>query len=217
MAESSTSSADFDVAFPESLAAGSAVLVAGPTDPTVRALCLRALCRYRTPGDPTFVVATTEGADETRDRFEQVCPAGNRQTLAVVDTVSKRQYLSSIYSEEPTVFTAAPGDLERIVLGLSDLTGGRSSPGETRHLVVRSLTPLLDAAPVDRVAPVVERITGLRTDSGYAFFGLDFTAHDEETMADLAACVDGILWFKTASEGTIEFELRSTRALPSRL
>ncbi len=203
------------VSLPGSLAAG-AVLVAGPTDPAEDGLCLRALCAYRSPDDEALVVTTTEGADETRSRFEAVCPNVGGRPLAVVDTVSRREYLPSLYTEEPTVFTSSPGDLERIVLALSDLTRGGHPSSGGRHFVVRSLTPMLAAAPVERVPPVVERIAGLRTDDGYGFLGLDFTAHDEETVAELVACVDGVLWFSTADDGTVEFELRSTRASSTR-
>lgn len=215
--EPSTDPDEPDVIFPESLAAGSTILVAGLGDPAARGLPLRALCRYGGPTETALVVSTTEGAEETRARYERVCPAADGKSLAVVDAVSKGQYLPSIYTEKPTVYTASPGDLERVVLALSDLTRGNRPPTEPRHLVVRSLTPMLAAAPVDRVRPVVERITGLRSDDGYGFFGIDVTAHDEETMAELAGCVDGVLWFSTRPDGTIEIELRSTRAQLARL
>lgn len=216
--ESSTGCDDEpDVVFPETLAGGSAVLVAGTTDPTARGLCLRSLCRYGGPTDAALVVSTTEGAAETRRRFETAGPTADRESLAVVDTVSRRQYLPSIYTEEPTVYTTSPGDLERIVLALSDLTHGDRPPTEPRHLVVRSLTPMLAAAPVERVRPVIERITGLRSDDGFGFFGIDFTAHDGKTMAELVECVDGVLWFQTTADGTVEFELRSTRGQLARI
>ncbi|UPV73883.1 hypothetical protein M0R89_15230 [Halorussus limi] len=197
--------------FPDAVAAGTTVLVAGTIDPTEYALCLRALSHYSSGTDTALVVTTTEGASQTRGQYERVCPNADPPQLRLVDMASD-QYITALYEDLPTISIPAPDDLERLVLALSELveTSG-PTPGQ-RHLVIRSLSPILASNPVERVSTVLDRISGLRTPGGLGLFGLDYTAHDEDTMAELATCVDGILWVTEQPDTGIEFELRSTRA-----
>ncbi|MFC4451347.1 DUF7504 family protein [Halorussus aquaticus] len=197
--------------FPEALADGTTVLVAGTIDPTTYALCLRALCHYSSNADTSVVVTTTENASETIGRYERVCPTADPSQLRLVDMTSE-QYISAPYEDTPTISIPAPDDLERLVLAISELAGIGGPITGQRHLVIRSLSPILASTPVERVSTVLSRISGIRTPGGLGLFGLDYTAHDEETMRELATCVDGILWMTKRPDDRIEFELRSTRA-----
>lgn len=197
--------------FPEAIADGATVLVAGTIDPTEYALCLHALCHYSGRDDTALVVTTTEGATRTIQQYRTACPTADQSALRLVDMASQ-QYISALYEEVPTVSIPTPDDLERLVLALSDLTDARAPTVGRRHLVIRSLTPILATTPTNRVSTVLERISGLRTGTGLGLFGLDYTAHDEETMAELATCVDGIVWATQHPDDGIKFELRSTRA-----
>lgn len=129
--------------------------------------------------------------------------------LALVDTTSEQQYVAAPYNEVPTVFLPSPGDLERLVIALCDLTETRPPPSESRHLVVRSLTPVLRAAPASRVYAVLERIAGLRAGSGISAIGLDYTAHDEKTIAELTKRVDGVLWVTEHADGRLGFDFEN--------
>lgn len=191
--------------FPDGLTAGTTVLIAGTVDPSRFAVGLRALGRYGNADDTALVVTTTEGTDETVATYEDVCDQSTAPSLGIVDATSERQSVTALYEEVPVVFVTGPGDLERIIVGLSDLTGTRPPSSGTRHLLVRSLTPILESTSVDDVCTVLERITGLRTDSGLTLLGIDYTAHDEETMTALSTQVDGILWV-TDRSGTLAFE-----------
>lgn len=196
--------------FPDGLMPGSTVLLAGSVDPTTYAIGLRALCQYGHSDESALVVTTTESADQTLDLYETVCSDADRASLGFVDTNSEQQYVPAIYGEIPTVYTPSPTDLERLVIALSDLTGSRLFSSGTRHLLVRSLTPLLENTSTARVCNVLERITGLRTASGLSLLGFDATTHDEETIAELTQRVDGVLWVTQPSRHEIEFELRTT-------
>lgn len=196
---------------PEAIADGATVLIAGTIDPTEYALCLRTLCHYSDADDNALVVTTTEGARQTIDQYRQVCPQTDPPNLRLVDMASQ-QYISAVYEDIPTVSIPSPGDLERLMLALSDITAANSESVGRRHLVVRSLTPILDTTPVSRVTTVLERISGIRTATGLGIFGLDYTAHDEATMEELTSCVDGVIWVTKHPDGRLEFELRSTRA-----
>lgn len=201
--------------FPKSLATGSTVLIASAGDPSHYAIGLRALCQFAGVDDAALVVTTTESADQTIEKYLDCCPAAARFSLGLVDTTSEHQSVSSIYGEIPIVFTPAPGDLERLVLALAELSGNTQTSKRTHHLLVRSLTPILETSSTSRVSRVLERITGFRSETGLCLFGLDYTAHDEETMAAVTELVDGVLWVTQPSPDRLELEYQLARGHPT--
>lgn len=201
---------------PGALETGSTVLLAGSVDPATHAVGLRILRHFAGSDDLATVVTTTESADSTVNRFEAVSPTSESPTLGLVDMVSEGKYISAFGESQPVVYVPGPADIERLVVGLSDLTTDRRPTSSSRHLLVRSFTPILERVPNDVVWSTLERIIGLRTGSGLALFGIEYTAHDQETMATLAEHVDGILWV-TEQAGTLEFEYRRTRGRHARL
>ncbi|WP_193570247.1 MULTISPECIES: hypothetical protein [Halorussus] len=201
---------DFDErlgAVVDALSPPTALLVAGTVDPAEYALDLRLLSRVGSPDETAFVVATTGSREDVlaHTRDDDAAGVGS---LAVVDTVSEDQYLTAPYADVPTVFMPSADDLERVVIGLSDLTGTVVPATGTRHLVVRSLTPMIEGATAGRVCRLLERTEGLRTGDGLGIFGIDYTAHDEETMRELTSVVDRLLWVSEDSDGRLQFELR---------
>lgn len=196
---------------PDRLETGSTVLVASAGDVTKHAVPLRVLATLMRAGDSALVVSTTESASRTADRFDRYWPEETRPTLGVVDTVSGTQYISALYEDPPVVYTPAPGDLERLVLALSDISGLQTPADVNRHLVVTSLTPLLNATSAERVATVLDRIVGLRSSDGSSILGIDYTAHDQEAMATIASCAEGVLWVTQAADDRIELDYRPTR------
>lgn len=196
---------------PESLSAGSTVLVASAGDPSQHAVGLRVLRQSGGADDTALVVTTTESADRTVETYERLPPAGERTSLGIVDTTSEHQSVSALYGETPAVFTPSPGDLERLVMALSEISGSTPPSNGARHLVFRSLTPILETTSTDRVCRVLERTMGLQSPAGLCLFGLDYTAHDEETMARVTELVDGVLWVTRSSEDRLEFEYRPAK------
>lgn len=213
MARSTDSTpADFETALerlPEGLAPGSTALLVGPTDPSTYALSLRVLGKVANDAGTAFIITTRESADETRQTFEAVRSDAAQLSLGLVDTASQQQYLTAVYDETPVVFTPSPDDLEQLVVALADLDGRATPQPDARHLVVRSLSPILANTSTDQVRATLDRITGLRTGSGLGLFGLDYTAHDEAVVADLADHVDVVYWVKRTAEGRIAFERRT--------
>lgn len=195
---------------PEILGSGTTVLIAGTLDPSSYAVGLRALCQFSRQDDTGVIVTTIESAERTIEVFQSICPTETRPSIGVVDATSEQQFVTAVYGETPVVFT--PSDLERIVMGLSELTGERIGTGETRHLIVRSLTPILADTEIDAVCNVIDRIGGLRSKRGLGLFGLDYTRHDESTLKRLASHVEHILWI-SEEEGGLDFELQSTNRL----
>jgi hypothetical protein len=161
-------------------------------------------------------VTTTEGAIETLERYEQLCPESNRPSLGFVDTTGTQPSAPALYRDASTVFIPSPGDLERLVIGLSDVSENTPPADGARHLVIRSLTPILDVTPTSDVCTVLDRIVGLRSESGLCILGIDFTAHDEETIRAVAEYVDGILWVSESSSEILDLEYESIESQPSR-
>jgi KaiC/GvpD/RAD55 family RecA-like ATPase len=197
--------------FPEHLGRGSTVLVASAGDPTRHAVSLRILCAQGDAGDTALVVTTTESADRTIAVYETIDDATERPSLGIVDTTSEHQSISAPYGETPVVFTPSPGDHERLVMALSELSQRTRPTSGARHLVVRSLTPILEASSATRVRTVFERITGLRSETGLGLLGIDYTAHDEATIETVADLVDGVLWVTHPDPSRLAFDYQPTR------
>lgn len=197
--------------FPDDLSRGGSVLIASAGDPTRYAIGLNALCEYGDGDDTAFIVTTTRSADTTLETYEQVCPEKERPRLRLVDTTDRQPSVPSIYGEAATIFIPSPGDLERLVIALSDLSEATPPSDGARHLLIRSLTPILKETPVERVQTVLDRVTGLRANNGLCLLGIDYTAHDEPTIRSLAEQVDGILWVTESGDGTLEFDYLQTK------
>ncbi|QLH81709.1 DUF7504 family protein [Halosimplex pelagicum] len=195
-------------AVPEGVAPGSTVLVATVGDPAPSVPSLQVLSAFADGDDTALVVTTTESAETTVERARAVFEEGARPSLGVVDTVSKQQSVASRYGDVPTVFTPSSSDLERLVVALTELSGeGRPADGD-RHLVVRSLTPILEAVATDQVCTVLQQVSGIRTETGLTLLGVDETAHDDATMRALAEQVDGVLWVTRGSDDALELMYR---------
>lgn len=196
--------------FPTSLVEGSTILLANAGDPSQHAVVLRILSEYGTADDTAFTVTTTESADQTIETSEHLGSESKQPALRIVDTTSEQQSVSAPYSETPVVFTPSSGDLERLAVALAELSGTPSSTDGEHHLAIRSLTPILETTPTTRVCNLLTRITGLRSETGLCLLGIDYTAHDEETMAAISEQVDGVLWTTPHSTNHLELEYQPT-------
>lgn len=203
---------DQTITLPATLADGATVLLVGPFDPSEQALGLRLLAQYGTSNDTALVVTTHESGGATVDTWEQVSKRGVRPAIGIVDTTSEKQSIAATYEEVPTFFIPSSGDLERIVMALSELTEAMPRMRGSRHLVFRSLTPILQEAPTDRVCRVLERVSGLRTGSGLGLFCIDTSAHDRATLSAVAEKVDGVVWVYRTEDGHFETEFNPHRA-----
>lgn len=195
---------------PATLSTGATILVASDGDPTEQALGLQLLSWFGGSDDTALVVTTDQGADQTVSQFEHVSEGENRPSLGLVDTVSKAQSLSSLYGEPRVVFTPSNGDLTRLVVGLAQLSGDQPPSTGERHLLVRSLTPILETTDTDQVCSVLQQITGVRTEAGISVLGLDCTAHERSTITALGEQVEGILWVTSESDGGFDVEYQPT-------
>lgn len=196
---------------PQQLATGATVLVASTGDPSADAVSLAILSERGDSSDSALVVTTTDSVDRTIETYEHLGSNDQKPALGVVDTASKQQSVSALYDETPVVYTSGPEDVERLIVALSELSGERPPADGDRHLIVRSLTPLLESTSTSLVCAALERITGLRSEEGLCLLGFDYTAHADETMAAVTEHVDGVLWVTGPTEDGLEFDYRPTR------
>lgn len=210
---SSVEPAVFDVdPLPNRLHDGSTVLVATPKNPSQSAVCLHILCAQGTAKDSADVVTTTESAEETIEIYQTLKQRTGGPSIGIVDTVSKHQSLLALYDETHVVFTPSPGDLERLTVALSDLADSLPVTTGAHHLVIRSLTPILNSSSPARVSAVLDQILASRSEPGLSLFGIDYTAHDEEKMAAMAGLVDGLLWVTQPSSNRLAFDYQPTQS-----
>lgn len=195
-------------AFPDAFSKGATVLIASAGDPVRYDVDLYALCQYGDRTDQALIVTTTESASETLETYERLCTECPSPNL--VDTTATQPSVESLYGSTPVIYIPSPGDIERLVLALSDLSENQPVRNGNRHLLIRSLTPIITSTSTDRVCSILDRITGLRTEHGLSLLGLDYTAHDDETVTALAQQVDGVLWVTESSPDRLELEYRPT-------
>lgn len=197
--------------FPARFATGGTFLLACAGDPVATDIDLQALCSFGSQEETAFVVTTTKSAKTTVADLARYCAKADRPAVGMVDTTSEHQFVPSLFEGTPTIFTPSPDDLERLVLALSELTD-RFPPGPAaRHLLIRSLTPILASTPPDRLCSVLERLKGLRTESGLCLFGIDYTAHDPDVVDAISGVVDGVLWITPTGED-VELDFQPSSA-----
>jgi hypothetical protein len=197
-------------AFPDAFSKGATVLIASAGDPARYDVDFNALCTYRNKDDTALVVTTTESASATLDTYERLCADIDCPSPSFVDTTATQPTADSLYGGTPVVYIPSPGDIERLVLALSDLSENQPVTNGNRHLVIRSLSPIITSTSTERVCSILDRITGLRTEHGLSLLGIDYTAHDDETVTALAQQVDGVLWVTESSPTRLGFEYRPT-------
>lgn len=194
--------------FPAIFETGATVLVATAGSPADYDIDLEALATFGTGLDTAIVVTTATPATETIEAFAARTGVSERPALKLVDATGTRPAYGAPYDEIPILSTTGPDDLERLLVALADLTESSVRSPARRHLVVRSLSPLLEANPVKRITTVLERIRAYRSSSGLCLFGFDYTNHDESTLATLSDHVDGILWIRelAADQPAFDYE-----------
>lgn len=190
---------------PPTLPTDATVLVAGTEPPSRHRVPLSVLRRYADTSDRAVVVTARADASETVDAYTSEDSDGPR--ISVVYTGSVRQSVSAPYGDVSTVFTPAPGDIERTAMAIDDLRSSASARDRSIHLVVRSLGPILagtDVASARRVFAEMDR-------DGLTVLGLDYTKSSRSTFDAFADRVDAIAWVRSDPDGEPTIEFRRNR------
>lgn len=191
---------------PSGFTDGTTFLLASAGDPTQYTAALQILSEYGHTDETAVIITTITSAEELIDTYSTLVQPVDQLSMGIVDTVSRQQSLSALYNRTPIVFTPSPDDLERIIIALSDIADNHTSSGKTRHLILQSLTPILKTTATNRVCRFLKRITEFRSETGLCLLGLDYTAHNQDTIATIAERVDGIIWITQSSSGEVELE-----------
>lgn len=197
--------------------AGETVLVASAGSPTRDAICLRLLQRHATGDDRALVVTTTESAAATVETHERRSAGpDDSASLALVDTTNSRPSTSVLYGDRSVVHLPSARDLERVIVGLSELHEEPRPSADGQYLVVRSLTPILEATETAHASAALDRITGIHDEPGLSLLGVDRTAHDEETLRAIVDGVDAVLWVTEATDDELAVDYRPTEGRSNR-
>lgn len=190
------------------LRAGQTLLVAESGDLRRHALDLRLLAERSDPDEAAAFVATETGSDAMLSAYEAFETDGAADVLGVADAVSHDQDLPPSYRKTPVSHVPGPQDVARLSVALADLSRSAEPDDRRRHLVVQSLTPLLDASAPEVACRFVRRITRDSTlVDGFSILRIDFTAHDEQTVKRVRELADFVLWVEESADGTLDAEV----------
>jgi hypothetical protein len=123
----------------------------------------------------------------------------------VVDALSSDLSVAALCTDAPTVYVPSPTDIERLAVVIDELTADSPPAGGRRHLVVRSLTPILETVAPETVARSIDCSTDACPPTGLCL-GYRYTAHGDAALDSLVPHVDGILWVERSTSGEITFE-----------
>lgn len=182
---------------PDTVSAGTSVLITGPPMTGKVDLALSVFERGVEQGEPALVVSPDAGADRIRERFPSA------DLLHVVDCSGGGVSFDDTASVK---FVGSPGDLTGIGIGLTKCNQA-IGPAATRgvRLGVLSLSTVLRYAHVDPVFSFVHLLTGRIDAAGYlGVFTLDSTSHDPQVVQTVRAQFDGVVELREANDGTVE-------------
>lgn len=203
------STVDFE-GIPDTISDDSTICIAKPAPLTEYALPLRITDRYAADNDCRIIVTSSVSAEETIRQQESLTRAAASR-IGVVDTTAD-EYLESLYREHPTISIPRPGELSQLAIAVWDLHEALSTSCSKTHVILRSLTPILDTEPLERVTNVLEQlISQQRSRSGLTVFSIEYTEHDETTMAALEDLADGIIWVEQTGDRNLRFDYRRVR------
>nr|WP_126663559.1 hypothetical protein [Haloterrigena salifodinae] len=130
--------------------------------------------------------------------------------LEIIDTTAD-EHLEALYQENPIISIPRSGDLTQVTLALWDLEESFSKTHPT-HVVLRSLTPILNDSSIEGVRNVLENvIEHQRSRSCLTIFSVEYTEHSEPTMAAPESLVDGVVWVEQTSNDELQLDYHRTR------
>ncbi len=186
---------------PETRPQNGVTLIAGTDRTALDRVGLQLLVRYGAVGDGAVVVTTRPDAKTTIEDYAAV-DGSQKPDIAIIDTTSTEQNLPATYGAVPTAFTPAPTDLERTGMALVELSDQLSEGHRPVHLLVHSVSDILDDTNLERVLKLFGQ-TAKREGSisGQVFLSIDYADHDGETLDRLNAVADGVVWVEQDEDG----------------
>lgn len=203
------STVDFE-GIPDTISDDSTICIAKPAPLTEYAVPLRITDRYTAANDCRIIVTSSVSAEETIQQQKSLTHTAASR-IGVVD-MTAGEHLESLYQENPTISIPRPGELSQLAIAVWDLHEALSTSCSKTHVILRSLTPILDEEPLERVTNVLERlIRRQRSSSSLTVFSIEYTEHDEATIAAFKDLADGIVWVEQAGDRNLRLDYRRVR------
>lgn len=188
----------------------SAICIAKPAPLVEYAIPLHVTNRYTDRDDCRIIVTSSVSAEETIRQQQAITPSASSR-LGVVDATAD-EYLASLYQKNPTISLPRPGELSQLALSVWELHEALSMSCSKTHVILRSLTPILEEEPLERVTNVLERLMEQqRSNSSLTVFSIEYTEHDEATMAVLEELVNGIFWIEQTGQQGLRLDYQRAR------
>lgn len=179
---------------PEILARDDVTLVAGTDKTALNRITYQLLTRYSDVADGAVLVTTNQDASTTIDEYTSI-EDSEKPDIAVIDTTSTEQNVPTTYSEIPTVFTPAPGDLERTGMALADLPSKLGGEQRPIHLLVHSLSDIIHEMGIEKALKLFHQAASSEGSiSGRTLLSVEYTTHDREALDALDSFADGVVW-----------------------
>lgn len=185
----------------ESLDTDTVTIVAGTDRDELSHVGMELLARYADIADGAILLTTTMDAQTSIDEYASVRDS-RKPDIAVIDTTSTEQSIPSVYSAIPMVFTPSPGDIERTSMALSDLASRLEGDRRPVHLLVDSLSDIVDDVGVESSLSLLRQASvpgdGV---SGLTVATLAYNEHSKATVDDVTEFADSVVWVDTTEEG----------------
>ncbi|WP_152423384.1 DUF7504 family protein [Haloterrigena salina] len=195
---------------PETVPDGAALCIAKPAPLTEYALPLHITNQYADGEDCRIIITSSITAEETIRQEQQVVATADRR-LGIIDTTAD-EHLEALYQENPIISIPRSGDLTQVTLALWDLEESFSKTYPKTHVILRSLTPILNDSSIEGVRNVLETvIEHQRSRSCLTVFSVEYTEHSEPTMAALEILVDGVVWVEQTANDEHQLDYHRTR------
>lgn len=191
---------------PSNIDPGTTFLLTGSVTSQRVILGLWLLDHYRTGSDYRTVVTTNASASNLIEEYVTSDANSEDYRLGIVDTTSKRESLTKVYQPIPTIYTTRYGDITRTAMAISELDGILFSPGDQRHLLISSFSSILNDSSLNRSCRLINSVTSPIDSTGCTILDVDLTEHEAETINELRAQTDGVIWVEEQKDGAITAE-----------
>lgn len=151
--------------------------------------------------DTVILVTAHRPPGAVIETYEERFAGPSTPSLSIVDTTAGQRFEDSYHD---VAVTGVPGaeDLARIALAIAELAADAWTAEGDVHVVVPDVAPFL-TSDVALVRRMLHSLDDLAAVSGFLAVGIQYTAHDTETMAAITGVADAVVWADRGPDETI--------------
>lgn len=153
------------------------------------------------PADTVILVTAHRPPGAVIETYEERFAGPSTPSLSIVDTTAGQRFEDSYHD---VTVNGIPGeeDLTRIALAISELAADAWTAEGDVHVVVPDVAPFL-TSDVELVRRMLQGLDALAAVTGILAVGIQYTAHDTETMAAITEAADTVVWADKGTDETI--------------